>query len=838
MPRHTIKDFSGGLVTFQSNKDIQENQYQKFSDVNNSKLGLIQKPNTNTGKSAADTSANETIYGRGFFTYRTQYDATPAQTNTQWYLYGENVASTPRIRRYDSSDGTGGTWSDVITNSDWTSQSHNPSYLAHNDILRISDGELSTANTTKWYGHIKRDIFGQSITYSTSSKFSQPADASAENTWLLQSTDLTPPTVVQMKGAFDKGGAVDSANEVGLFIHYPSNGAGDYKIHDDLASNTFTASDRYTVTFEYDYTQESALAKNSDGTIGVLANNFSSDQKVVPAINLVMNTTSFNKRITGINIYWKPSEIASASNIDWYHVAHLDIDKGWSDDYRATEISEYAAGYFFKKNMGYWLPCPDLTHAQAQGSSNNIDSGDADTWTASLISINIASAWSAGDIVWAGNDTDISTALNMTDTLIGEIEGFTGTDTVESQYNFCTYRGEEDSSPTNDTSGSGSRYMYAKPKASNKVATWYIPNDGILGSTYNSLTGRAAEQEIESHRWKTAVVVDGKAFYGNVKTKDENDQDVKYDSRIYYTSNGNLDEIYAYRYIDVGRSDGDSIFSLQAWGSRLFVFKKRNTYIYNVGGNKIFEERRFKGVGCDNRYVVTQTPYGIVSCDTRQVSLLTPTNAVELSYPIRSTWQGLTLDRPSTAYDAINNRIVIATDSDGTTSQTFYIYDFDTKSWSTETHKATSGTLQKISNMIMGDNLYPLFMEDYHDETSTDFARVLEFASNSSTSSNNAIIKTKRFDFDIPDLKKRFHHIYLTYKAGGNVTVKLFTNGNTTESGAEYQSLTFSSQSTKDSAGKLIKMIGKTLEVQVECAETDFELDDIEIDFEIIGRNP
>ena len=88
------------------------------------------------------------------------------------------------------------------------------------------------------------------------------------------------------------------------------------------------------------------------------------------------------------------------------------------------------------------------------------------------------------------------------------------------------------------------------------------------------------------------------------------------------------------------------------------------------------------------------------------------------------------------------------------------------------------------------------------------------------------------------DLKKRFHHIYLTYKSSGDVVVKLFIDGNTTESGVKYQSLTFSSQSTKDCSGKAIRIIGKTLEIQVECVATDFELDDINIDFEIIGRNP
>lgn len=844
MPRQPINNFSGGLVTFQSELDLREDQYQTFSDVDNSKLGVIQKPKINVIKTAVDTANLETDEGRGFLTYRTQYDAAPAQTSTQWYVYSEKTAlSASRIRRYDSSDGTGGTWANILSSSEWSATTHNPSYLVHDDILRISDGTFSNSNTTQWYGHIKRDIFGEGVTYSTSERFTQPGAASAENSWNAISTDLTPPTVVAMTSPFDGGDTVDAVNKVGLFIHYPADSTGDYEVMDDLTDDTFFSLDRYTVTFQYDYAQDSALAKNSDGTIGVLANNWATGfKKVPPVINVVMNTTSFNKRITGLSIYWKPSEVGGTSNVDWYHVIDLDINNAWKDDYRATDISAYTLGALSAKNMGYWIPCPDVANIRnikGTGSGRiSATNSDINSWEINT-TLNISTIVQAGDICWAGTNTSEVNVLKLTDTLIGKASGVTGTDIIDLSPNPITYRDETDAAPATDTAGSGLRYAYVAAADANKVATWYIPNDGVLASTYNSSTGRAAEQVIESHRWVSAVVIDNRAFYGNVKTKDENEQDVIYDSRVYHTSPGLLDEVYAFRFFDVSRRDGDKIVALEAWGSRLFVFKERGVYIYNVGGGKIYEEKRLKGIGARNRNAITQTPFGIIACDVNRVSLITPSSAVELSYTIRKTWQGLTLDRPSVSYDAINNRIIIVTDSDATTTNTFYIYDFDTKSWSNEKYTALGAfTLQKLSNLILGDNLYPLVAEDAQDEGGDDYVRVIEIGSSGTLSSETATIKSKRFDFGIPDMKKRFNRIYLTYKSAGNVTAKLFTNGNTTESGTEYKALTFASQSTKTCSGKYLKMVGKTIEVQIECAETDFELDDIQLDYDMIGRNP
>ena len=81
--------------------------------------------------------------------------------------------------------------------------------LVHNQILRISDG--SFLNDPKWYGHIKRNVFGQGITPLTHYRFRTPPMAAAVNAWTLEDTELTPPTVVPLQHAFDQENVIDAA---------------------------------------------------------------------------------------------------------------------------------------------------------------------------------------------------------------------------------------------------------------------------------------------------------------------------------------------------------------------------------------------------------------------------------------------------------------------------------------------------------------------------------------------------------------------------------------------------------------------------------------------------
>jgi len=53
MARKSIRDFSGGLVTYQSELDISDNQFQEFDNAINTKRGSITKKGSNTNQSSA-----------------------------------------------------------------------------------------------------------------------------------------------------------------------------------------------------------------------------------------------------------------------------------------------------------------------------------------------------------------------------------------------------------------------------------------------------------------------------------------------------------------------------------------------------------------------------------------------------------------------------------------------------------------------------------------------------------------------------------------------------------------------------------------------------------------
>ena len=129
--------------------------------------------------------------------------------------------------------------------------------------------------------------------------------------------------------SWDQDDDINAANEVGLYLTFPDGTSDqDELLIPDLADVTFKTHDRYTVTFLYDYVQESALARDSNGNIGIESRKaVQNSGKTCPGIQVVLHTGSsladLNPRITGINIYWNPED-----DVDWYLVdtlAHLTV---------------------------------------------------------------------------------------------------------------------------------------------------------------------------------------------------------------------------------------------------------------------------------------------------------------------------------------------------------------------------------------------------------------------------------------------------------------------------------------------------------------------------------
>ncbi|GAH10386.1 unnamed protein product, partial [marine sediment metagenome] len=105
-----ITDFRKGLNTFYSPYDLPDGAFQKFENINNLKLGRIEKTKGLLNKSAQFTiNLTSTPQGQGFFSYRTEYDGSSVQNSTLWWLIFANITTSDwRLKREDAADGTGG----------------------------------------------------------------------------------------------------------------------------------------------------------------------------------------------------------------------------------------------------------------------------------------------------------------------------------------------------------------------------------------------------------------------------------------------------------------------------------------------------------------------------------------------------------------------------------------------------------------------------------------------------------------------------------------------------------------------------------------------------------
>ena len=974
MARKSIRDFSGGLVSYQSEFDISDSQFQEFDNAINTKRGSITKKGTTVQKSDRNTSVSPV--NTEFSRYRTEKDGSNNDTSTEWWI----LANADKVYRADVADGTSGSWtaintystfgSESITNGDfdpdtgwvfgtgwawhdgtvpepdhyayytagsgdgYLSQADSamavslkknsiyrlqftisnvsagqkasitiknnartetyidnavygnatftlyfspkeakggisfntessvsfdivnitvkefPSHdlLIHNQILRISDG--SFLNDPKWYGHIKRDTFGQGLSLSHY-RWRTPPMSTAVNNWYLKDTELVPPVVVPMKYAFDQNNDINAVNEVGIFVYYPDETTlnadlVDTKLIPDTTAGTFSDKDKYTVTFLYDYVQESELARDANGDIGVFAQNapLASGARC-PGIQLVPFTgtslASWNERITGINLYWQPED-----DVDWYLVTTYDIQDAFSDDPRAkdsTTTDVIRKGVSVTSNSGYWIPCLEpygATTTDSQGlntthsnhsSTTLIGLGSWDTATTAAVDKAVVVMHDIADVTSMANFAE---GLARTITYIANIKALSTTTlttgTSAGTVNWGNWVGQTYTDLASDYHWNHiSGFICAV--STDKVATWYLPNDGLKLATYNSLTGRAAETRLKPIKWNTATVVGNKAFYGNIDFKDENDQTIRERNRIVFTDNFKLDEaVVGSKFVDVGKNDGDEITALHSFQNRLYVFKTRNIYIYRIQSAQSVNfilERHIAGTGCLHKHAVTDTPYGICFADNKQVSLLRGLEISELSLLIRDTYQGLDLQPnsggPSLGYHANINTLIVNYDS----TATMYAYNFDTQSWSK--FDGHSGTFQ--SQFVMSDD-----QELQTFDTTSEKVENL-FVSTSNESTSTVKLKTKRFDFGLPDQFKRFTKMHITYLGSGgasNLTVKAYIDGNTTESFT--QEIADSTTLTTDSF--VVNELGKSIEIEISGVASNTRIDGIDIDYDVEGGNP
>ena len=305
--------------------------------------------------------------------------------------------------------------------------------------------------------------------------------------------------------AFDQENTINAANEVGIFVYFPTDDA--FRLIDDADTNTFSSKDKYTVTFIYDYVQESELGRDTHGDIGVFSQNAVAASRC-PGIQLVVDTgtdlANWNKRITGINLYWQPE-----NDVDFYLVATYDVQDGFSDDPRAKNSATESiirGSITATSNNGNWIPClepygatsndvHDLSTTSSDYSST-IFKG-ASTWAFTNSNFVADKAVIVADALSSNTLALFSAELEKPTTYVANIKSISTTTLTTGPTSglaviWGNWQGEGFAQLATDYDWSG-KDAFVCTVSTDKVATWYLPNDGLKLATYNSLTGRAAE---------------------------------------------------------------------------------------------------------------------------------------------------------------------------------------------------------------------------------------------------------------------------------------------------------------------------------------------------------
>ena len=188
MPKQLFKidQFHGGLNTHSDDRDIEDNQQSALEDVMVDSLGQI-KMMGSTDSSVINTADNTGITGTmkagyGIHAWKSDYLGAedkggldrPADTA------GELATGDDYVAMYDGHDGQ--VWVYSAATDDWnddvtvaeagvidigssTTASALPTFYSMEGGLRVSDGNHTLNNSSKWYQYIDRTLFQFQLQY-------------------------------------------------------------------------------------------------------------------------------------------------------------------------------------------------------------------------------------------------------------------------------------------------------------------------------------------------------------------------------------------------------------------------------------------------------------------------------------------------------------------------------------------------------------------------------------------------------------------------------------------------------------------------------------------------
>ena len=283
------------------------------------------------------------------------------------------------------------------------------------------------------------------------------------------------------------------------------------------------------------------------------------------------------------------------------------------------------------------------------------------------------------------------------------------------------------------------------------------------------------ENEIKQLRWKTSVVMNRRAYVGNVRMTEYDGTTKNLSDSIFKSRTNKFDSFTKDRRIDVAVGDGEDIIALAGFADMLLQFKQSTLHIINCSGASEFLEGTYKFKGVDNQASVCSTSFGIAWAnkhgvyffDGRTVQDIFARRGVKRISP--ETWSAFAgSDVLRVGFLANDNAVTICND-DGD----MFLYDMVTQSFTEGKERFSSDLKANFVSAWDGK----LFIA-YH--AGSDKLNINEVSSNASINSHgssNFKYVSREIDAGNPTQEKKWKSAYVTFRNAGSNKVALKFNG-------------------------------------------------------------
>lgn len=277
--------------------------------------------------------------------------------------------------------------------------------------------------------------------------------------------------------------------------------------------------------------------------------------------------------------------------------------------------------------------------------------------------------------------------------------------------------------------------------------------------------------EIKQMRWKTSVIMNRRAYVGNVKMTEYDGTITVLSDSIFKSRTNKFDSFTKDRRIDVAVGDGEDIVALAGFGDMLLQFKETTLHIINCSGASEFLEGTYKFKGLDHPASVCNTSFGIAWAnkfgmyffDGRQVVDIFSRRGMKRIKP--STWTTFAGSDILRMGFLPNDNVVICVNNSGD----MFMYDMVTQSITTGEDRIGKGTYD--SKPIVKSNLVSIWdgqlVAGIHDGTANEDMNVKVVKANATAGSSVFELITKEVDGSSPTQEKKWKTAYITYRYSG-----------------------------------------------------------------------